>query len=310
MCRERIQDSRGLGDSSPGRVRQHILTCAARQFEEGDVQHWWHPPAGRGVRTKCSDDYLWLPLVTARYIRATGDSGILGENAPYLRGRPLKDDEESYYDLPDISPETGTLYEHCLKSILYGLKFGAHRLPLMGSGDWNDGMDRVGLKGRGESVWLGFFLHLVLKEFGPLAEMKNDPAVVKRLADETAALRLSLEEHAWDGQWYRRAYFDDGSPLGSAQNQECRIDAVAQSWSALSGAGEPGRVREAMAALSENLVDRQSKIIRLLTPPFEKGEPHPGYIKNYPPGVRENGGQYSHAAVWAVMAFAALGDRE
>ncbi len=308
--RDQLQDAMALVHAQPHLLREQILRAAGRQFKEGDVQHWWHPPSGRGVRTHCSDDYLWLPLAVWRYIVCSGDTDILKERSAFVEGRPLSPGEESYYDLPTQSQETADLYEHCVLAINHGLSFGAHGLPLMGSCDWNDGMNEVGIKGKGESVWLGFFLFDVLKRFVDIATMRGDTAFADKCKSESEALRGRLEQNAWDGAWYRRAYFDDGSPLGTSTNTECRIDSIAQSWSVLSTGGDSQRVRTAMNSLSEHLVDRQNKIIKLLDPPFDKSDPSPGYIQGYVPGVRENGGQYTHAAVWASMAFAELHDAE
>ena len=306
--RDQLQDSMAMVHASPYSARQHLLLSAAHQFVEGDVLHWWHPPTDRGVRTHCSDDYLWLPLATSRYVHLTADTGVMDERVGFIEGRPVKPDEESYYDLPVRSEQSATLYEHCVRAIERSMARGPHGLPLIGTGDWNDGMNRVGEKGTGESIWLGFFLYQVLTEFARTARRHSDEAFAKRCEDEAKKLAANLEEHGWDGEWYRRAYFDDGTPLGSKQNEECSIDSIAQSWSVLSGAAPQERRHQAMESLDKHLVKRDAGLIQLLDPPFDRSSLDPGYIKGYVPGVRENGGQYTHAAVWATMAFAAMGD--
>ena len=307
--RDQLQDTMSLVHAEPRLVREHLLLCASRQFSEGDVQHWWHPPTGRGVRTHCSDDFLWLPLATCRYVRSTGDTGVLDESIHFIKGRPVNPEEDSYYDLPVRSGESASLYDHCVRAILRGLRFGEHGLPLIGSGDWNDGMNLVGQEGKGESVWLAFFMCDVLIRFSGIARLRGDLDFSKKCESEVDRLRRSIEQHGWDGEWYLRAYFDDGTPLGSAENPECRIDSIAQSWSVLSGAGDGEHSRMAMEAVDKYLVRRDDALIQLLDPPFDKSNLNPGYIKGYVPGVRENGGQYTHGAIWAAMAFAALGDR-
>jgi cyclic beta-1,2-glucan synthetase len=299
-----------LALAQPQLLREQILRAAGRQFPEGDVQHWWLPHSGQGVRTHISDDRVWLSYVTAHYVQLTGDRAILDTEIPFIEGPPLPRDRHDAFYEPAISKQKASLFEHCKRGLEGALYMGEHGLPLIGTGDWNDGMNRVGEHGRGESVWLGWFLYSTLMSFAPLARERGDLALASAWLGHASRLRAALEQHAWDGEWYRRGFYDDGTPLGSANNDECRIDAIAQAWAVISGAANPARATQAMESLEAHLLKRDPPLALLFTPPFEKSRQEPGYVKGYPRGIRENGGQYTHAAAWTTIAFALQGKAE
>jgi cyclic beta-1,2-glucan synthetase len=306
--RDQLQDSMSLCLSRPDIARGHLVRATGRQFAEGDVQHWWLPESGRGIRTRVSDDRGWLAFVAAHYVNTTGDFSVLDEQVPFLDGPVLREGEHDAFFQPGISEKRASLFEHCALALDASLGTGVHGLPLMGTGDWNDGMDRIGEGGKGESVWLGWFLYATLTSFAAIADKRDDANRAGRWRSAAETLRISLEDEAWDGDWYRRAYFDDGTPLGSVSNNECRIDSIAQSWAVISRAADPTRATRAMEALDKYLIKRDDKLSLLFTPPFDNTSRDPGYIKGYPPGIRENGGQYTHASAWAALAFAMQGD--
>lgn len=324
--RDQLQDTLGLKYLEPQFLKNQIITHSKHQFLEGDVEHWWHEETGRGIRTKFSDDLLWLVYLTCEYIEFTGDKSILEEKTPYLMGKPLNENEDERYDKYEFSKEEGTIYEHCIRAIDRSLNFGENGIPKIGSGDWNDGFSNVGTKGKGESVWLGFFLYDILNRFIKImrewksdvrcqtsennvltSDIQSPTSAIEKYENIMQQLRKALNTNGWDGRWFKRAFMDDGSTLGSMANDECRIDSIAQSWSIISNAGDNDKKYISMESLENHLIDRENGIIKLLDPPFDKGKLNPGYIKAYLAGVRENGGQYTHAAIWVIIAEALLG---